>query len=557
MTEPDALKKPPRQRRKLLRFLFRASLFLVLLLVACGGILYFWASSPSFESWIRHRIAQKLEDSVGGRAEIGTFHWRPLRLEAEAGGVVIHGLEAPGEAPFAQIDHARIRLSILNFFSPKVLLSDLEVSRPRIHLIVYPDGSTNQPHPRKPQSSSEPPIDTVFDLKAGRVAVEQGFFDYDDRASDFDFQDRKMPFDFSAKDVSLHAAYASGSIGNLPYGNPESYHIEAGVHDLSIVRGAGAKTQRLQAYAQATVDLTRTALFVRSLRLTTQTRSKAGKPTEHALEISGSLEDVARPRWQGHLSGELDLAVIDPLAGFPRTPEGLARLDLAGAGAGDQFHVDGSLHVENGSYISNGVDATGFNLDGQIHADVRCSCWSSPECCASGKGGRMEGTIALSPWISPLPGSPSMGAQDPRDIIASRGAPPPKHIQPVDEGVPMNGKVITTMKGVALDTILDIVGEDSLQRVGFDTILNGPATGTWSNGDDSTIVIGVNVNLSPGSHPEPGEVPASGVLFDATYYDSKGTHSIDLRASSTSVRPRARCRRRERWGSIPSPVPRP
>ncbi len=49
MTEPDALKKPPRQRRKLLRFLFRASLFLVLLLVACGGILYFWASSPSLQ----------------------------------------------------------------------------------------------------------------------------------------------------------------------------------------------------------------------------------------------------------------------------------------------------------------------------------------------------------------------------------------------------------------------------------------------------------------------------------------------------------------------------
>lgn len=517
MTEPAPPTKP---RRKLLRFLFRASLFLVAFLVAAVAVLYFWASSPSFESWIRSHLAEKIEDAVGGRVEIGTFHWRPLQLEAEAGGLVIRGLEAPGDAPFAQIDHARLRLSILNFFSPRVLLSDLEVARPGIHLIVYPDGSTNQPHPRKPQPSSEPAADTVFDLKARRVAIEQGSFDYDDRASEFDFQDRRMPFDFSAKDFSLHAAFASAASGH-----PESYHIEAGVHELSIVRGSGPKTERMQAYCQVTADLTRKALFVRSLRLTTQTGGNAGRPIEHALEISGSLEDFAHPSWQGRISGEVDLAVIEPLAGFPRTPEGVARLDLAGAGSGDQFHVDGSLHVENGSYIGNGVYATGFALDGQLHADP-VQLLVNSGVLRFKQGGRMEGTIALSPWISPLPGSPSIEAQGPRSVVTAPGAPPAKPAQPADEGVPMNGKVITTMKGVALDTILDIVGRDSLQRVGFDTIMDGPATGTWSNGDDSTIVIGANLKLSPGSHPEPGEVPASGAL-DATYYDS--THSIDLR----------------------------
>ena len=76
-------------------------------------------------------------------------------LEAEAGGIVIHGLEDPGEAPYAQVESLRVRISILGFFSPRILLRELEVLKPQIHLIVYPDGSTNQPHPKSPKKARQ------------------------------------------------------------------------------------------------------------------------------------------------------------------------------------------------------------------------------------------------------------------------------------------------------------------------------------------------------------------------------------------------------------------
>ena len=57
--------------------------------------------------------------------EIASFHWHLLTLEADAGGVVIHGLEAPGEAPYAQVEHLRVRISMLGLLSPRILLRDL------------------------------------------------------------------------------------------------------------------------------------------------------------------------------------------------------------------------------------------------------------------------------------------------------------------------------------------------------------------------------------------------------------------------------------------------
>ncbi len=64
---------------------------------------------------MRGRLAASLSKLTGGRVEIASFHWRLLSLEADAGGVVIHGREAPGEAPYAQIEHLRVELSVLGF----------------------------------------------------------------------------------------------------------------------------------------------------------------------------------------------------------------------------------------------------------------------------------------------------------------------------------------------------------------------------------------------------------------------------------------------------------
>ena len=141
----------PRKRSRLRRFFLRhvplsLAALAILLAVAVVGV-YFWASSSRGEAAIRERLVAWLEQATGGRVEIATFHWHLLDLEADAGGLVIHGLEAPGEAPYAQAESLRVKLTVLGFLSPRILLRELDVTRPAFHLIVYPDGTTNQPHP--------------------------------------------------------------------------------------------------------------------------------------------------------------------------------------------------------------------------------------------------------------------------------------------------------------------------------------------------------------------------------------------------------------------------
>ena len=302
--------KPARKRRWRRFFLRHLPLTIaggavLLTLVAFG--LYLCVSSALFENLVRKHLIREIETATGGRAEISSFHWNLLLLDAEADGLVIHGLEAPGEAPYARAERLRVQVSVLGFFSPKIQLRELEVLKPQLHLIVYPNGSTNQPVPRKQQKPGKPKIESLFDLKAGQVEVKQGVLDYDDRASAFDFQDRHIPLDFAASDVSLRMIYLPAVATRQ-----ESYRIEAGARDLNLARGPSSKPgkkqpQPVQGFVQATLDLTRNAATLESLRITARSRGVK----DRTLNISGSLDDFARPRWQAKATGEPDLRLVE------------------------------------------------------------------------------------------------------------------------------------------------------------------------------------------------------------------------------------------------------
>ena len=265
--EPPLPPKPPRRgmRSRLRRFFLRhlplAVACAVVLLALLSVGLYFAASSAAFENVVRQRLIASIEDLTGGRVEIASFHWRLLHFEAEADGLVIHGLEDPGEAPYAQIERLRVHVSVRNLFSPHVRLRSLEIDRPSLHLIVYPDGSTNQPHPRKPRKSRESALDTLFDMRAGHIAVEQGMLHFDNRAASFDYQDRYAPLDFQANDVSVLLRYLPAAKGT-----PETYRIEAGATDLNLFRAVPrGKSTPVHGTLQATIDLERATAFAAQL----------------------------------------------------------------------------------------------------------------------------------------------------------------------------------------------------------------------------------------------------------------------------------------------------
>jgi translocation and assembly module TamB len=488
--------------------------------------LYLWASSSQFEGMVRKRLVATLEESTGGRVEIDSFHWRLLHLEADAGGLTIHGLEAPNEAPFVRVENLRVRISILDLLSPRVLLRDLDISQPALHIIVYADGSTNQPQPHKHAKPGKSALDTFFDLRAGHVSVQRGALHYENRAAAFDFQNRFIPLDFDANDVSLLVSYVAAA-GN----NPEMYHAEAGAAQLNLSRG---NAKPMGGYMQATLDLTRDAVFLRSLRVSSTVRQAVhlfgGKAApDHTVEVSGVLNDFAHPRWHAKAVGDLDLKLLDPLMGYPFAREGVAHLDLDGAGAAGEFRADGNIHVEDGSYIGTGVYATGIRLDAHVHADQQQLLLTSVVARLR-QGGQLTGSVTLNPWLPEVPGGAVLQASDDRPVrvpAKRRGSwSPLTHARPEPAFIPVNGKVTAEFKEVSLDTILSMVSQPPFQHLGFDSRVNGQATATWSNGDTRSVVVGAMLNLAPSGQPVPNEVPASGSV-DATYSQRDG--AVDLR----------------------------
>ncbi len=508
-------------RRRYMRHVFWTSGGLTILaVVAIIGFL-FWASSGALENIVRGRIVAALETATGGRVEIASFHWHLFDLDAEASGVVIHGLEAAGEAPFARVDNLHARISIFGLWSPHVLLRDLEIIHPSLHLIVYADGSTNQPHAHT-HSETGQGFSKFFDLQAGHIGIQQGVLDYDNRAASFDFQNRFAPLDLTANDVSLSLGYVAAA-GK----NPESYRIDAAARDLSLVRGATlrAAAPGTHAYMQATLDLTRNDAYLRSLRITTHAKSAP----DHTLEISGTLYNFQQPSWQAKIIGDLDLRTLEPATGYPSATKGIALLDLAGGGSEGQFRIDGTVHANGTDYIQPGVSARGVSLDARIHADPVHLLITSVTARLP-RGGQLEGEILLDHWLPPIPGAHEIVAAEP---VGRRGTKTqsvvkaaPKLPRNTSPDLHTNGKVTAQFRNVPLDTVLDIVGQPPFQRLGLDAHLNGLTIANWTRGDVRTLSVTADLAVNPSGGLIHNEVPVTGAI-EGTYTQREG--AVDLR----------------------------
>jgi translocation and assembly module TamB len=324
--------------------------------------------------------------------------------------------------------------------------------------------------------------------------------------------------DLQANDVSLLLRYIAATASSQ-----ETYRIEAGAADLNLSRESA---RPVHGRLQATLDLTRSAAYLRSLRITSEAQDKKGRrSSDHTLEISGRLDNFSQPRWQAKVSGDLNMQMLDPVFGYPFAPEGIARLDLDSAGEGGEFRADGTIHIDGGSYIGTGVVATGVGLDAHVHADSRQLLISSIVARLR-QGGQLQGDIVLSPWLPNIPAAttvrnPSIGVlRAPADRNPSTLQRPP----PID--IPVNGKVTAEFKNVALDTILDMVSQRPFQRLGIDTRLNGKTVATWTHGDTATVVVGALLNLNSPVQSATGEVASYGVI-DGTYTQRDG--AVDLR----------------------------
>ena len=154
------------------RIIRNAAIALGVLIVVLGIAAILIVRSAWFQDYLKRTIIASTEDSTGGKAEIGTFHFDGRHLTAVATDFVIHGTEQAGADPLLRA--ARVQLDLRLFTSLHHLwdITYLGIDHPSANVIVYPDGHTNIPSPKS--ASSTPPLETVVDLAIGRFELTNG-----------------------------------------------------------------------------------------------------------------------------------------------------------------------------------------------------------------------------------------------------------------------------------------------------------------------------------------------------------------------------------------------
>ncbi|WP_158748050.1 translocation/assembly module TamB domain-containing protein [Acidobacterium sp. S8] len=463
---PSAPPAPAPKKKVWLRVL--AVAFVVLLLLV-GGIIWY-ASTQQFQNLVREKLVSTLEQATGGRVELGVFKWSIRHLAFEADELTIHGLEAPGEIPYAHVDRIYVRIKILSFFSPKVDLNYLEADHPVIHLIVYPNGSTNQPTP-KTESSGKPITDTLFDLKVGRTEVHNGVAIVNQRTT---------PFNLAANDLGVVVTYA-----------PLRDHYLATVHAADVVAQQG-KAPPLNSQIDLSVDMGRNTLNVSQLKL---------QSGSSVLTATAAVNDFANPQWNLAAQGKIDVRQVMALAPVDGVDRGIVDLNLKGQGTRTQFVLSGPIHVSGAGYHVDTVRISGIDVDTQLNATEKELALANIRARIP-RGGNVTAELRLTDWLG--------------TALAQPGQPSTPSV--------MRGTIRAKFSGITLHTLMATVAPREYQELGFDTIAVGTGAVDWT-GDASDLSAHAAVILSPSARTPANEVPLTGVV-DATYSQKNGNVQI-------------------------------
>jgi translocation and assembly module TamB len=363
MTESGA--KP--RRRKLWKYLlaaFAGSLCVI------GGLAWY-VTTDSFQALVRRRLVAELERITGGRVELGGVHTVPFRFLVDVRELTIHGKEAPGETPYAHVDRLVAQAKLSSALDVELGFHSVVLERPVIHIIVYPDGSTNQPTPEINPASINDSIAKLFALSVSRLDV---------RGGELQWNDHKIPLDFVASNVSADMDYSllhRHYVGNLLIGK-----IDSKVQDYRPVVWT----------AEAHFIFARDSLEVTSL--------KATSGRSH-LQFSGHMVDFAQPNVTGRYEVALDLPEAAAVLRVPQVRHGTAQVKGSGSWGASLFSSTGNLTLKDADWRDDSFTVPTANFSSQYQISAQKLSLSG----IAGKvlGGDVSGDAEVMNWLSSPP----------------------------------------------------------------------------------------------------------------------------------------------------------
>lgn len=471
-----------------------AGLFAILV-VAVGWFL----QSPAFREIVRNRVVLELEKATGGNVEMRSLNWNVSKLEVEAEGITIRGLEPPTDVPLVHIDRLYARVHIVSFFEANIDLRQLTLEQPVIHVIVKPDGSTNVPKPKV--KSNGDPLEQLFDLAIGKAEVHNGALL---------LNEQKIPLDFKAYDLSMVMAYQSLEVrydATLQVGK-----MDAQFADLRDIPASGT----------ADFSLWHNRAQVRSLKLTSQ---------ESKVELSGTVDDFHQPKVRVDYAATIDLNQAGDIARVRELRGGGANLTGSGTFGADNFSTTGKVNLRAVDYRQEGFDIRNASAGAEFSVDPERIVLKKID--ARILRGTVTGNAEVkhyAPSVEPVGAQLSAeksakGAKPSANVATKAVNPDGKNAAaPVQQGS-ANLKVA----GGSLGELVRLLSSKKLpiEKLNATGAVKGTIDLSWKESIKRAVVELALESTAP-SQSEPNQLPASGTFRGRYHMDSGNTEVAEL-----------------------------
>lgn len=462
---------PPTKRRRFRKALIIAALILLALFTA----LLLYLNSSSFQESVRRKVVVQLERITGGKVELQWLGWKWTSLQFEARGLTIHGLEAPSEPPYAHADRINVGVKIVSLFSRKIALSNVAVDHLLLHLIIYPDGSTNQPALKKQQPGEASPPERLFDLGINRLEITDGALL---------LNQEQIPFSLTGESLSAGVSYAPKEKG----------------YETNLSMSLASAQWRGQAAQRGDIDvqmlLRNNNAEIRSLRVASQ---------HSTLQASGTLQNYNHPEIHMQYAAAIELADAARLAGVPELRAGHADLKGSLDYQDSRYVTQGNLSVKNVEWKDQMLHVVG--VDGTSAYALDPNKVSLSRIVAQIFGGAVRGEVQVTNWNVP---------------------------ERIRKARPQKGVANLQLSGLEVNRVAAAVTEPGvpLRKLELVGAASGQIRASWVGPPQKTLAA-INLDVAAPPNPAPQEVPLSGELR-ATYHGDART--LDVAALSLATR---------------------
>ena len=245
---------------------------LALVFVAAVAVL----QSGWFKNKVREGIVAEVENSTGGRVEIGEFNYNWRNSTAEVSQFVLHGTEPTGAPALFRASRIHVGLKIISFIERTTDIASLSVEKPEIHILVKADGTTNLPTPKAVRRGDL--VAEILNLKVQHFTLAGGVAEYNSQ---------RIPLDLRADNLTASLRYL---------GTPSRYAGEISSHQVH-VSGGSFHDEAFDLVTKLAIERNRIQIENATL---TQNRS--------TMQLSGTLADVGAPRAELQVKSRLFVA---------------------------------------------------------------------------------------------------------------------------------------------------------------------------------------------------------------------------------------------------------